>query len=397
MESNQNWLNWLARLAIVRVGGAISGLSATYWATTHLSENAGAQFIGNSTALANGCEAAIALLVGAHLISRSHKWAIGAGFMAGIMALLVSLNPRLETIWLARVSDGIIAGLVTTTAMSAILAEAKNKPTGPRLIVGFESIVIVAFGLGSVVAAAIWPKIGTLIFLISGGLYLAAALIEKSSFVVKESPVGRPNFSVLRNPIFIGVLAMSTSASMWVSQVTFVMTSHKVIGQVFPGSMDKVQVAILIVAYLAALAVGLAIWSAVLVRIKPSLATVFGSLGAFLAPLVLLTLNLTTNSIGLRICLLGIYIVVLMVQAGLIPAILATVNKSRGDTSPLVLSSVFVVATTIGSVIGPLLGGIAVSSSSFSGICVASTVLAGITLASTFPGQLRDKSSRSRS
>jgi predicted MFS family arabinose efflux permease len=196
----------------------------------------------------------------------------------------------------------------------------------------------------------------------------------------------------LRNPILLGVFAISTSASVWVSQITFVMTSHKVAGQVFPGSLDKAQVAILLVAYLAALSLGLGIWSQVLTRMRASVAAVIGASGAILAPVALLASNLSVLSAGVRHLLLGIYIAFLLVQTGLIPAILAFVNKPRDSTNPLALSSVFVVATAIGSIVGPLIGGSVTASYSFTGLCLASASLAGVALVSTLPGALRDKS-----
>lgn len=395
MESNRSWANWLAQLAIIRVGGAVSGLGATYWATAHLSEQAGARFVGYSTALSNGVEAAVALLIGVGLIRGTHRLAILVGVACGFAAFFAVRNPQLESLWIARIADGLIAGVATTSALGAVLAAARDKANGARMIVAFESIVIVAFAIGSGIAAYIWPALGSLIFAVSGGLYMASALWIRQRSTEYEDTRTSIDFQSLRNPILLGVLAISTSASMWVSQTTFVMTSHKVAGQVFPGSMNKAQVAILLVAYLAALSLGLGIWSQILTRMKASSAAFTGAWGAILAPLALLASNLSDLSASLRLIFLGIYIVFLLVQTGLIPAILALVNKPRDTTNPLAISSVFVVATAIGSIIGPLIGGSITASHSFSGLCLASAALASVALASTLPGMKRDKASYS--
>lgn len=375
---------------MIRVGGAVSGLGVTYWATAHLSEQAGARFVGYSTALANGFEAAVALLIGVRLIRGTHLLAIGVGVACGFAAIFAARNPQLEFLWIARIGDGLIAGVATTSALGAVLAAARDKANGARMIVAFESIVIVAFAVGSVIAAYVWPALGPLTFAVSGGLYIASALWMKQRPTEHEDTRTGFDLLALRNPILLGVLAISTSASMWVSQITFVMTSHAVPGQVFPGSLNKVQVAILLVVYLAALSAGLGIWSQVLTRMRPSSAARIGAIGAILAPLALLASNLSVLSAGVRLLVLGIYIALLLVQTGLIPSILALVNSPHDATDPLALSSVFVVATAIGSILGPLMGGSIAASYSFTGLCLASAVLAGIALASTLPSLYRD-------
>ena len=381
---------------MIRVGGAVSGLGVTYWATAHISEQAGARFVGYSTALANGFEAAIAFLIGVRLIRGTHSLAIGVGVACGLAAFLVARNPQLEFLWIERIGDGVIAGVATTSALGAVLAAARDKANGARMIVAFESIVIVAFAIGSIVAAYVWPALGPLTFVVSGGLYVASALWVKQRPTEPEETRTGIDLLALRNPILLGVLAISTSGSMWVSQITFVMTSHKMVGQVFPGSMNKAQVAILLVAYLAALSLGLGIWSQVLTRLRASVAAVIGACGAILAPVALLASNLSALSAGVRLLLLGIYIAFLLVQTGLIPAILAFVNKPRDATNPLALSSVFVVATAIGSILGPLIGGSVTASYSFAGLCLASAALAAIALVSTLPGVHRDKGTQVR-
>lgn len=376
---------------MIRVGGAISGLGVTYWATAHLSEQSGAKFVGYSAALANGFEAVVALMVGVRLIQNTHKLAVGASVACGFVAFLVASYPRLEFLWLERIGDGVLAAIATTSALGFVLAEARTKATGARLIIAFESIVIVAFALGSAVAAFLWPALGAATFVVSGGLYLTTAIAWRQRSSESKSSETELSFEIPRNPIFVGVLAMSTSASMWVSQIAFVMTSHKVAGQVFPGTLDKARVAILVVAYLAALSIGLALWSLLLPHVRMSVAAVLGACGAILASLALLVSNLAPLSTEIRNWAFATYGAALLVQTGLIPSMLASVNKSSAASNPISVSSAFVITTAAGSILGPLLGGVAASSASFSGLCLASVILAIVALISTFPGLVGDK------
>ena len=382
-EPKRSWPSWLFQLAAIRIGGAISGLGVTYWAVEHLSSGSAARFIGNSSALANGLEAITALFVGLFVGRVARASSLVLVLCCSLAALYAWLSPGQGSLWLVRAGDGVIAGLATTSALSQVLQSSRNDKKGPRLLVAFEAMVIVSFAVGSVVASLLWLPFATSIFLVTAVLYLASMLARPIE-PTKASGKMRP--ALPRSPLFLGVVAMSASASMWVSQVTFVLSGQKVTGQVFPGLLDKPGVSVVVVTYLIATGIGLAIWSLVLTKINVILASTIAVGAAIVAPILLLVSNLSSVAPPMRGGFFVFYAFALLAQTGLIPSFMAISNRLASPNASVQLASAFVISTAFGSVIGPLLGGYAVAEFSFSGLCISSCVMAVLALASLKSG-----------
>ncbi|MDQ2987273.1 MAG: hypothetical protein M3R13_11260 [Armatimonadota bacterium] len=389
-EPKQRWPSWLIQLAVIRIGGAISGLGVSYWAEEHLASGAGARFIGNSSAVANSLEAITALLVGLFLVRAVRFASIFIAVGCSLAAVVASIYPGEGSLWLIRAADGVLAGLATTSALSQVLSRANSEPKGARLLVAFESMVIVSFALGSVAASLLWRPFASKIFLVTAVLYLVSIFATHTKPSTRAHTV-RPVLP--RNPLFLGVLAMSASASMWVSQVTFVLTGQKVPGQLFPGLLDKPGVSIVVVTYLIATGIGLSLWGLVLPKVNVQRGSLVAAVAAIIAPVLLLFSNMSPVADSVRRVCFGLYLIALLIQTGLIPTFMAISNRTSNAETAVQLASALVVSTAFGSIIGPLLGGIIVANFSFAGLCIGSCILAVLALAALNSG-MRDRHNR---
>jgi hypothetical protein len=384
-ESKRSWPSWLLQLALIRIAGAISGLGVSYWATEHLASGAGARLIGNSSALANGLEAITALLISTSLIRAARPTSILIALGCSIAALGATLYPGEGSFWLLRAADGIIAGLATTSALSQVLGRAGSDPKGARWLVAFESIIIVSFALGSIAASILWRPFASSTFLVTAAIYIASVGVPHLNSKARTKGA-KLIFS--RNPLFFGVLAMSASASMWVSQVTFVLSGQKVTGQVFPGLFDKRGVAFVVVSYLIATGIGLSLWGLALAKVNIKTGSLVAVLAAIVAPILLLVSNLSAVPNPFRQFSFVFYAIALLVQTGLIPTFMAISNRGERPNDSVQLASSLIVSTAVGAIIGPWLGGFVVEQFSFSGLCVASCILAIFSLVSLFVAQV---------
>lgn len=379
--------SWLVRLFIVRIGGSVSGLATTYWLTQHSPTGSAPRLIGDSTALANAVEALVALFIGLGIIRRSPHLFSFTAIACGTTSALFAFAPRPDLIWVVRLSDGILAGIATTFALSTLIAGPGDTPSKARAVVAFESVFIMSFAVGSLVASQLWPHLSNRVFLIATALYIAALSLGQGASTPSAVNLGTRPTKRKFEPMVIGILALSTSASLWVSQITFVMTSHPVSGQIYPGSLSGSTTALLVVAYLAFLSLGLAIWAALLPKLNSALIPSYCAGAATLAPAALLASNLASVSPALRSAGLAAYCLLLLAQVGLIPSWLLATNQHSSQSEALGFSSRFVLVSALGSIAGPLLGGHIVSAASFTGMCLASSGLAALALAAALIGQ----------
>lgn len=373
--------------AAARLASAVSGLSVTYWAASRLGREDSTLFVSWASAASGLVEALVALWAANSLNETggraAYKW---LGMAAASVALWAALVPNQTSLLALRSFDGLVAGAISAWALEEVLGPARDAGAGRKLPSWFEGVFLFSFALGSIVAPLLWKQLGAYTLATSAVIYATLAMMRVGSLKTRN-PVRRP--FRLTSAVPIASLAMSASASMWVSQITLLLTGTKFPEQRFPGGFPPSSAGLIVVAYLIIAALGLGLWGNLMSRWAPVRVVAVASLGALAAPIALFLSNLDSVNNSLSSALTLAYIVCIVVQVGLVPGGMAlAASFERGSLASL--SSQFVAASSIGAIMGALLGGPVAAQWSFSGLCLASLAMAVVAVvAMAFESQLK--------
>lgn len=381
---------------LVRIAGAASGVLVGLYIANLANRGApvSAALVGALGAVAYAAEliGAFPLGVAADHISRRALIAGGA-LLGGAATQLFGMSGQASIFFLSRAVEGTAAAAIAP-ALLAHLAQVTegNRPLRARAMSYFELSLLGGLGIGGLIAAQLWNRLGSGAFSVVAVVYVLASACLWAGADAEHRPdvdrVLRVN-AALRDPnirhIAPLMICVSAIVGLWLGPtLPFLLAHVAATRQYIPGlyAHNPGGIGWLLLGYSLVFATGLLGWSRVLPHTSAHRAMHMALLGMLGACVGIGLLNHSAGySAGTRWVIGTITATLIMIESGFTPAALVWLTGALGrDTGRGAAMGAYSVMLGIGAISGSLLAAALAPRFAVDGLLAATVALAVVAL-----------------
>ncbi len=375
--------------ALLRVGAAGVGVAVQFYLADLAHGRPHAFTIGLIGAAQALTEMVFAPILARFADRRGRKLFLVGGPVVGFLGvLLTALSTHPQQIFAARLLEGLSAAAFVPTALGAVAAASSQSIRfRARASGAFEAATLAGYAGGFAAGPFAYHYLGRGAFLVLACAYLAAGILCLR-FVAHVPPLPvSPLSTVLRAvfgrgpirsflPAWIGAFALIGA---YAANFAALLHRSPVVGQTLVRHVDTRLVALILVAWILLLVIGIVLWIPWIPRLGPTAQMRRAIPGAWLFSLSLLVAD--HLPLGALPYLLPLIALGTLWVAGFGPAAIAYMAECSetyaADRSALM--SAYSVALSAGGAVGALLGGAAISLDHLDGLVVVGMLVTALT------------------